>query len=88
MAQIIYWALDLSREREWSEEERMIMNSSGSEFNEQDTNRKVVRKRNISLNTISTAQICIPIIRVTFHEALVIGTCIMNIREGEEPKNI
>ena len=43
MAQIIYWALGLGREREWSEEERMIMNGSCSGFNEQDTNRKIVR---------------------------------------------
>ena len=27
-------------------------------------------------------------IRVTFHEAPMIGMCIMNIREGGEPKNI
>ena len=33
-AQIIYWALGLGREREWSEEEQMIMNGSGSGFNE------------------------------------------------------
>ena len=32
--------------------------------------------------------IYIPMIRMTSHEALVIGTCIMNIREGGEPKNI
>ena len=33
-AQIIYWALGLVREHGWSEEERMIMNDSGSVFNE------------------------------------------------------
>ena len=42
-AQIIYWALDLVRERGWSEEERMVMNGSDSVFNEQNTNEKVVQ---------------------------------------------
>lgn len=42
-AQIIYWVLGLSREHEQSEEKQMVMNDSGSEFNEQDTNGKSVR---------------------------------------------
>ena len=33
-------------------------------------------------------EICIPMIRVAFHEAPVIETCIMNIQEWGEPKNI
>ena len=43
-AQIRYWALGLGREREWFEEEQIIMNGSGtgSGFNEQDANRKIV----------------------------------------------
>ena len=43
-------------------------------------------KRNISSNMMSTTQIYLPMIKVTFHEALMIEMCIMNIREGREFK--
>ena len=42
----------------------------------------------MSSDMINTAQICTPAITVTFNEVSVIGTCIMNIREGGESKNI
>ena len=43
-AQIIYWALALDREREQSEDERIVMNSSNSKLNERNTDEKIVRE--------------------------------------------
>ena len=42
-AQIIYWALDLGREHEWSKDKQMVMNGSDPRLNEQDANGKVVQ---------------------------------------------
>ena len=41
-----------------------------------------------SLYMINAAQVCIPAIRVILQEALIVGMCLMNIREGRKPKNI
>ena len=43
-------------------------------------------RRNSSLDVMNAAQVCTPAIRVTFQEAPMIGTCLMNIREGRKPK--
>ena len=43
-------------------------------------------KRNSSTDVMNAAQVCTPAIRVTFQEAPMIGTCLMNIREGRKPK--
>ena len=45
-------------------------------------------RRNSSSNMMNAAQVCTPAIKVTLQEALMIGTCLMNIREGRKPKNI
>ena len=45
-------------------------------------------RRNSSLDMINVAQISIPAIRMTLHKAPMIGTCLMNTREGRKPKNI
>jgi len=45
-------------------------------------------KRNSSSNMMNATQVCIPTIRVIFQEAPMIGTCLMNIREGRKLKNI
>ena len=45
-------------------------------------------KRNFFSGMINTNQICIQTITVTFQEAPMIGTCIMNLQEGGESKNI
>ena len=43
-------------------------------------------KRNFSSDMIITAQMGVPMIKVTFQEAPVTGMCVMNIQEGREPK--
>ena len=45
-------------------------------------------KRNSSSDMMKAIQVCTPAIKVTLQEALMIGTCLMNIREGRKPKNI
>ena len=45
-------------------------------------------RRNSSLVMTNTAQMCIPMMNMTFIEAPVIGMRLMSIREGREPKNI
>ena len=88
MAQIVYWALGLGRKHEQSEEEPLVMNDSGLEFSEQDTNGRIGPRWNNFSDAISKIQICTPTIEVTFQEVPLIGTCIMNIQKGGEPKNI
>ena len=46
-----------------------------------------LRKRSSS-DMMNAAQVCIPVTRVTLQEAPVIGTCLMNVREGRKLKNI
>ena len=43
-------------------------------------------RKNSSSDMMNAAQISIPAIRMTLQKAPMIGTCIMNIREGGEPK--
>ena len=43
-------------------------------------------RRNSSSDVMNAAQVCTPAIRVTFQETPIIGTCLMNIREGRKPK--
>ena len=45
-------------------------------------------RRNSSLDMMNAAQISIPAIRMTLHKTPMIGTCLMNTREGRKPKNI
>ena len=45
-------------------------------------------RKNSSLDMMNATQVCIPAIKVTLQEAPMIGTCLMNIREGRRPKNI
>ena len=45
-------------------------------------------RRNSSSDMINETQVCIPAIRITLQEALMMGTCLMNIQEGRESKNI
>jgi len=45
-------------------------------------------RRNSSSDMMNAAQVYILAIRVTLQEVPVIGTCLMNIREGRKPKNI
>ena len=45
-------------------------------------------RRDSSSDMINIAQIYVPTMKVTFIKAPVIGTCLMNIPEGREPKNI
>ena len=45
-------------------------------------------RRNFSSDVMNVAQISIPAIRMTLHKAPIIGTCLMNTREGRKPKNI
>jgi len=43
-------------------------------------------RKNSSSDTMNVAQVCILTIRVTIQEAQRIGTCLMNIWEGRNPK--
>ena len=45
-------------------------------------------RKNSSSDMMSAAQVCVVAIKVTIQEAPMIGTCLMNIREGRKPKNI
>ena len=45
-------------------------------------------RRNSSSDMMNAAQVCTPAIRETLQETPMIGTCLMNIREGRKPKNI
>ena len=45
-------------------------------------------RRNSSSDMMNAAQVSIPAIRMTIQEASMIGTCLINIREGRKPKNI
>ena len=45
-------------------------------------------RRNSSSDMMNTIQVCTLAIRVILQEAPMIGTCLMNIREGRKPKNI
>jgi len=45
-------------------------------------------RRNSSSDIMNVAQVSIPAIKMTFQKAPMIGTCLMNIREGRKPKNI
>ena len=45
-------------------------------------------KKNSSSDMMNTVQVCTPAIRVILQETPMIGTCLINIREGRKPKNI
>ena len=45
-------------------------------------------RKNSSSDMMNAVQVCTPAIRVTLQEVPLIGTCLMNIREGRKPKNI
>ena len=45
-------------------------------------------RRNSSSDMMNAAQISILAIRMTLQKAPMMGTCLMNIREGRKPKNI
>ena len=45
-------------------------------------------RRSSSSDMMNVAQVCIPATRVTLQEASMIGTCLMNVREGRKLKNI
>ena len=78
-AQLIYWALGLGREHKQSEDERMVMSGSNPGLNEQNTNQKGGSRKNISSDMIITAQTYTPAITVTFQEAPMTRTCIINV---------
>ena len=45
-------------------------------------------RRNSSSDMVNAIQVLTPVIRVTLQEAPTIGTCLTNILESKEPKNI
>ena len=45
-------------------------------------------KRDSSSDMMNAVQVCTPAIKVTLQETPMIGTYLMNIREGRKPKNI
>ena len=45
-------------------------------------------RRNSSPDVTYAVQVCIPAIRITLQVAQMMGTCLMNIQEGRESKNI
>ena len=57
----------------------MAMSGSDPGLNEQNTNWEGGLRRNISPDIIITAQTCTPAITMTFQEAPVIRTCIINV---------
>ena len=57
----------------------MVMNSSDPRLNEENTDGKGGSRRNISSDMINISQIRIPTIMVTFQEAPVIRTSIINV---------
>ena len=57
----------------------MAMSGLDPRLNEQNTNWEGGLRRNISSDIIITAQTCTLTIMVTFQEALVIRTCIINV---------
>ena len=57
----------------------MAMSDSDLGLNEQNTNWEGGPRRNISSDMIITAQTCTPTITVTFQEAPVTRTCIINV---------
>ena len=45
-------------------------------------------RKNSSSDMMNAAQVSILATRMTLQEAPLMGTCLMNIREGRKPKNI
>ena len=58
----------------------MAMSSSVLGSNDQNTEWEGGPRRNDSLDTMITAQTCTPAIMVTFQEAPVTRTCIINVQ--------
>ena len=72
------WALALSEDVEWTEEEQIVV--GGPNYGG--------LMRNPSSDMINASPLSILATKMTFQETPLMGTCLINVREGRKPKNI